>query len=109
MLSDTTHIIHLGRIWLPSGASRCNDWPRGRLAAVAQSLVRWECQAWLTCREGIKRSPWVQVSLRMMAIWLLEPLPKVLGGPGCMGGSTFVNFQGLGESRECPKVVWLES
>ena len=24
----------------------------------------------------------------MMAIWLLEPFPKVLGGPGCMGGST---------------------
>ena len=109
MLSDTTHIIHLGRIWLPSGASWCHRWPRGRLAAVAQSLMRRECQAWLTCREGTKRSPWVQVSLKMMAIWLLEPFPKVLGGPRCMGRSTFVSFSGLGESRECPKMVSLES
>ena len=81
MLSDTTHIIHLGQIWLPAGASWCQKWPRGRHAAVAQSLMRRECLSWLTCREGIKRSPRVQVAPKMMAIWLLEALPKVLGGP----------------------------
>ena len=109
MLSDTTYIILLGRIWLPSGASWCHKWPRGRLAAVSQSLMRWECQAWLTCREGIKRSPWVQVSLQMMAIWLFEPFPKVLGGLGCRGKSTFVSFSGLGKCQRGSKSTWLES